>query len=160
MWADLNPSLMAARILGNSSGGLGRPYSLCLSADHSKDDCTLASLESTAGGSETSLNHRVRHLRQPCHPCTYGSESSEGVCYQFNWVTCVASRFLFKHFCSNSQKTDHTEISCPEPEFGTSEGERQGHCRQPYRGQVRDRPTETVLCMWTARGFGSAVLFG
>ena len=118
-WADLNPSLMAATVLGDSSGGFGRPCSLCQSADHS--DCALASLKPTARGSETSLSHPGRHLRQPRCPSPYGSASSGGVCYRFNQDTCLASLCRFEHFCSNCQKTGHPAISCLEPKLGTSE---------------------------------------
>ena len=133
-WADLNPSLMAATVLGDGSGGLGRPCSLCLSADHSKEDCALASLESSARGSETSLNHRVRHLRQPRRPSPYSSASSGGVCYRFNRGTCTASRCRFEHFCSNCQKTGHPAIHCPEPKFGASE---RGDARSPLPAPQR-----------------------
>ena len=127
-WADLNPSLMAATVLGDSSGGLGRPCSLCLSADHSKDDCALASLEATSRGGETFANHRVRHFRQPRRPSPYGSANSGGVCYRFNRGTCLAANCRFEHFCSNCQKTGHPAIRCLEPKAGPSE---RGGTRSP-----------------------------
>ena len=105
-WADLNPS---------------HPCSLCLSAYQSKDDCALASLYATAKGTEMFVNHHVCHFQQPRRPIPYSSASSGGVCYHFNWGTCLASHCRFEHFCSNSQKTSHPAIRCPEPKSGSNE---------------------------------------
>ena len=46
-WANLNPSLMAATVIGHSGDHIPprRSCPLCLSADHTREECALASIE-------------------------------------------------------------------------------------------------------------------
>ena len=44
-WVEINPSLMAATVLGQPAKRSSRPSHLCLAADHSREECALASLE-------------------------------------------------------------------------------------------------------------------
>ena len=43
-WAELNPTLMAATVLGQGSG-VSWLCSLCLGCDHMKEECALSALE-------------------------------------------------------------------------------------------------------------------
>ena len=56
-WAEINPSLLSATVLGSAPALSGRNCPLCLSWDHGRADCTLASLvpQSTNGPTETLL---------------------------------------------------------------------------------------------------------
>ena len=119
-WADLNPSLMAATVLGHTAGGPGRTCSLCLSSDHSKEDCALASLEYAKGG-DTSQTLQSRLFRQFRRPTPYGPSNTAGVCYRYNRGTCLAARCRFDHSCSNCSKPGHPAISCPDPKHGPSD---------------------------------------
>ena len=44
-WADINPSLMVAIVLGQANNGYGHCCPLCLSSNHSREDCALLSME-------------------------------------------------------------------------------------------------------------------
>lgn len=45
-WSDINPSLMAATVLGQAGDGSGRSCPLCLAADHSKEEWLWGSVSS------------------------------------------------------------------------------------------------------------------
>ena len=44
-WVEINPSLLAATVLGQPSDRGCRPCLLCLAPDHTREDCALVSLE-------------------------------------------------------------------------------------------------------------------
>ena len=67
-WSDVSPSLMAATVLSQASGDQGRSCSLCLAADHSREDCALAALElnASSGHHTTSCTYYPDHqYRRP-----------------------------------------------------------------------------------------------
>ena len=88
-WADINPSLMAATVLGQSSGGPGRSCPLCLAADHTREECALYSLEHSKAG-ESSQGARSCPSHQSRRPTPYGLVNSPAVCYRFNRGSCPA----------------------------------------------------------------------
>ena len=116
-WADINLSLMAATVLGQS-GGPGRSCPLCLASDHAREEYALYSLEHTSKVGESSQVARSRPSRQLRRPTPYGVVNSPAVCYRFNRGSCLAPHCRFEHCCSNCGKPGHPAISCPEPKQG------------------------------------------
>ena len=130
-WADLNPSLMAATVLGQSLGGASRICTICLSGDHLKEDCALASLELAKQGTAPLVQRVQQPSRQARRPVPYTSQpAGTGVCFRYNRGTCFAARCRFEHFCSNCSRQGHPAISCAEP--GKS-GEREAKSPPPQR---------------------------
>ena len=117
-WADINPSLLAATVLSHSAEGPNRSCSLCLSADHSKEDCALSSLEATRGSGGQSAITRPSTLppRQPRRSMPYpASSGSSEICRRFNRGFCSHPACRYEHVCSGCQKPGHPLITCPDP---------------------------------------------
>ena len=105
-WSELNPSLMAATVLNAGSDASGRVCTLCLAADHSKQDCALLSLEAAT------------HTPKP-PPSATGAMSrfkpynlQEEICRQLNWGSCTAMPCRFEHICFSCQKPAHGSHEC------------------------------------------------
>uniref|UniRef100_A0A1X7SLT9 Cleavage and polyadenylation specificity factor subunit 4 n=1 Tax=Amphimedon queenslandica TaxID=400682 RepID=A0A1X7SLT9_AMPQE len=100
-WAEINPSLMSATVpgFGLASGSGNCP--LCLSWDHDRADCALASLD--------------QQSKPPTHSKPY-SRSPLEICRRFNAGVCPNSsnRCRFLHACSTCSKSGHPAADCKE----------------------------------------------
>lgn len=67
-WAYINPSLLAATVLSHPAEGPSCSCSLCLSADHTKEDCTLSSLKVMRGSGGQSSITRLSMPPSPTSP--------------------------------------------------------------------------------------------
>ena len=112
-WSDINASLMAATVLGQPNSNLGRTCSLCLAADHSREECALASIEGRKSPTYPRASRSVQANRQPRRFTPYRSPSA-GLCYRYNAGACNSSPCRFEHACSNCFSAGHPEVSCPE----------------------------------------------
>lgn len=110
-WADINPSLLAATVLGQPGERTPRACSLCLAADHSREDCALASLEAHRPPFPVPANRPQLPARQSRRPLPY---RLAGQCYRFNAGNCNSSNCRFEHRCAACSSPNHPEISCPE----------------------------------------------
>ena len=134
-WAELNPSLMAATVLGQGSG-VSRSCSLCLGCDHMKEDCALSALELAKQGVVPQVQRP--HLgRQARRPAPYVPPMGSRVCYRYNKGTCFAARCRFEHFCSNCGKTGHPATSCPEPSRSGEREAKSSPLQRPPSGRNR-----------------------
>lgn len=109
-WVEINSSLLAATALGQLSEKACRTCSLCLSADHSREECALASLEHQRN--PPSLQpHRPPHPHRPLrHSHPYRSHNA---CYRFNSGSCNSVNCRFDHVCSGCYSPGHIEAHCP-----------------------------------------------
>ena len=109
-WVETNSSLLAATVLGQPSEKASRTCSLCLSADHSREECALASLEHQRN--PPSLQpHRPPHPHCPLrHSHQYRSHNT---CYRFNSGSCNSVNCRFDHVCSGCYSPGHIEAHCP-----------------------------------------------
>ena len=100
-WSQLNPSLMAATVLGTAGEQSPRPCSHCRSSDHKTQECALAPLDLNQAPAAARSSARFRPYRQ-----------QEEVCRRFNRGTCMASPCKFEHICSSCQKAGHGSHEC------------------------------------------------
>ena len=100
-WSQLNPSLMAATVLGATGEQSPRPCSHCRASDHKSQECALAPLDPNQAPLAARSSARFRPYRQP-----------EEVCRRFNRGTCMASPCKFDHVCSSCQKPGHGSHEC------------------------------------------------
>ena len=107
-WADINPSLMAATVLGQANNGFGRCFPLCLLSDHSREDCALLSMEQAKPRPPS--NYSSRFTRRPA---PYQSVDPN-ICRRFNRSWCTSSSCRFEHICTGCSKPGHGEVHCPE----------------------------------------------
>ena len=100
-WTEINPLLLAATVLGSAPAPSGRN---CLSWDHGRTDCALASLapQSTEG--------RRAPVRQ--RPYSLPGE----YCRRFNAGSCpnTSESCRFLHACSSCAKAGHPTSDCKE----------------------------------------------
>ena len=103
-WAKINPSFLTATVLGSAPAPSGRNCQLCLSWDHGRADCALASLapQSTKG--------RRAPVRQ--RPYSLPGE----YCCRFNACSCpnTSESCRFLHACSSGAKAGHPASDCKE----------------------------------------------
>lgn len=85
-WADINPSLMAATVLGPVSDGRGRSCPLCLAADHTRDECALAAMERLT--QTTPARPQASPSRPSCRFTPY--PATDSTCRRFNHRCHVA----------------------------------------------------------------------
>ena len=111
-WADISPSLMAATVLSQAGSGPGRSCSLCLAADHAREDCALAPLESHSTHSPHSAVRPNHSSRQSRRLALYSS--SDNICRRFNRGYCGSSNCRYDHVCSGCFKQGHPESQCSE----------------------------------------------
>ena len=138
-WADLNPSLMAATVLGQSSGGASRTCPLCLNADHTREECALFSLEHTRAGASPQFPRPPFH-RQVRRTAPYGPPVGAGVCYRFNRGTCYATRCRFEHYCSNCSRPGHPAFACTSEPARGPPGDHETKSPPPLRGNGGRKP--------------------
>ena len=100
-WSQLNPSLMAATVLGAAGEQSPRPCSHCRASDHKSQECALAPLDPNQAPNAARSAARYRPYRQ-----------QEEVCRQFNRGTCTASLCKFEHICSSCQRPGHGSHEC------------------------------------------------
>ena len=100
-WSEINSSLMSATVLGSGPGKGAGNCPLCLSWNHERADCALASLDQPG--------------RQPARSKPY-SRSPVDICRKFNAGVCPNSfdRCRFLHACSTCSKTGHPAAECKE----------------------------------------------
>ena len=140
-WVEINSSLMAATVLGQSNERSTRPCNLCLAADHSREDCALASLEAAKPVTTTSLPIRgVPSHRHSRHSAPY---KASGICYRYNSGSCYTASCRFEHSCSGCFSPGHPEIRCPDK--GKGKGRSQSETRlpgQPPKPSQADKPRQ------------------
>ena len=120
-WEELNPSLMAATMLGAGameSSTSTKFCSACMAADHSRQDCALTSLEPAVkvtgalpniGGANgkfvsTRPNYRPRPYNVP------GRKPE--ICQRFNRGICFAPTCKYEHACSSCFRPGHNVLDC------------------------------------------------
>ena len=103
-WAEINPLLLSATVLGSAPALSGRNCPLCLSWDHGRADCTLASLVSQ------STNGRRAPVRQ--RPYSLPGE----YCRCFNAGSCpnTSESCRFLHACPTCAKAGRPTSDCKE----------------------------------------------
>ena len=107
-WANLNPSLMAATVLGASGDGTGRVCSLCLATDHIRSDCALNMDSAKSVRSHTQV---VSHANsQRFRP--YYRGQADNICYRFNRGTCNQNPCKYSHMCTACSKPGHGAFEC------------------------------------------------
>ena len=117
-WTDINPSLLAATVLGQSGDGSGRSCPLCLAADHSKDECALGSGEQPKfGPSPPPFQHTLPPSRSLQRPAPY--TAGDNICRRFNRGWCSRPTCRFEHICSGCSKPGHGEVQCPDAKART-----------------------------------------
>ena len=105
-WTEINPSLMAATVLGSGGDATGRVCSRCLAVDHGPRECALASLDAYKNPPWTPPpTSRPATRFRPYHP-------QDEICRRFNRGTCLASPCRFEHVCSSCHKPGHGSHEC------------------------------------------------
>lgn len=114
-WVEINPSLLAATVLGQSSERISCSCHLCLAPDHTREDCALASLDYNKPSPALPANrpspHSLRPSRRP------GPYRTSGPCYRFNsHGGCHSSSCRFEHVCSGCFLPGHIHVvaNCPD----------------------------------------------
>ena len=64
-WVEINPSLLAVTVLNQPSERFHHSCHLCLAADHTREDCALASLEFQRSPPTSSTNRLANPTRAP-----------------------------------------------------------------------------------------------
>lgn len=105
-WTEIDPSLMAATVLGAGGDPSGWVCPRCLVIDHGTRECALASLDANRNPPWTPPPSRqpARGFR-PYH-------LQDDVCCRFNWGTCLAALSRFKHVRSSCHKPGHGSHEC------------------------------------------------
>lgn len=110
-WAEINPSLMAATVLSNPGALQPRSCPYCLMADHGKEECALASLESpgvpnfpSAGTAQGPSGRQARR------PAPY--KPPDTICRRFNRGSCESVECRYEHICSGCHKPGHPVFNC------------------------------------------------
>ena len=112
-WADISTSILAATVLGRPGEGGGRSCSLCLAADHAKEECALASLEAAKVAAAPPTHRLPSGNRQARRPAPYHVEGYW--CYRYNRSGyCNSSSCKFPHVCSFCHRQGHPEVFCHE----------------------------------------------
>ena len=144
-WADLNPSLMAATVIGHSGDHIPprRSCPLCLSADHTREECALASIEAA----KHPLIHppgrpNIFPARSVRRPSPYLS-TPDNICRRFNRGTCFSSSCKYEHACSNCYKMGHPEHLCQE-EKGKPRGRQGEQTKPPSLPRPNSLPSKTL----------------
>ena len=107
-WSEINPSLMAATVLSNSGGLQPRSCPHCLSPDHSKEECALASLEGPSNSAPVgSLQGPSRQSRRP-----WPYKPPDNICRRFNKSGCESAECRYDHICSGCHKPGHPIANC------------------------------------------------
>ena len=103
-WAEINPSILAATVLGSAPASSGRNCPLCMSWDQGRADCALASL------APQSTDGRRAPIRQ--RPYSLPRE----YCRRFNAGSCpnTSDSCQFLHACSTCAKAGHPASDCKE----------------------------------------------
>ena len=96
-WTEINPSLMAATVLSNSGGLQPRSCPHCLSPDHSKEECALASLEGPSNSAPVGSRR----------PWPYKPPDR-----RFNKSGCKSAECRYDHICSGCHKPGHPIADC------------------------------------------------
>ena len=141
-WADLNPSLMAATVIGHSGDHIPprRSCPLCLSADHTREECALAYIEAA--------KHPLIHpLGRPNNfpirrPSPYLS-TPDNICRHFDRGTCFSSSCKYEHACSSCYKMGHPEHLCQE-EKGKPRGRQGEQTKPPSLPRPNSLPSKTL----------------
>ena len=112
-WTDINPSLLAATVLGQAGEKPLHSCQLCMAADHSRKECALlASLESHKTPYPTSFSSCPLPPRHGRRPMLY---RMSGLCYSFNnGSNCQSASCCFEHACSFCFSSAHPEVNFPE----------------------------------------------
>ena len=130
-WTDINPSLLAATVLGQANSGDGRSCPLCLAADHSKEECALATIELHRPTSNPPPTARYfpsssrSTYRQAPYP------TGDTICRRFNRGWCSRPNCRFEHICSGCSKPGHGEANCNE---GKPKQRSKSNDTKPYAG--------------------------
>ena len=108
-WADLNPSLMAATVLGAGGDYQGRICSICFASDHYRSDCALSSIEGNRYP-QCSNPNQVNDRSSSCKRLYWITDE---VCRKFNRSACTLDPCRYTHICSSCQKHGHSTLECP-----------------------------------------------
>ena len=121
-WAELNPSLMAATVLGSMGPGEpGRVCNLCLASDHISTECALSSLEPVkpqqlvrhSGSSRVTYTWDFSRPRPYPSPRVQSATSAEdNICRRFNRGVCTIYPCKFDHLCNVCFRNGHCALDC------------------------------------------------
>ena len=117
-WGELNPSLLAYTILGNSDAGLQRQgtwCTLCQEPDHNVTKCALQSLEPTSPTPSPLLPRPTGPSRQLHRANKWRHDpikSADELCRKYNRGACTLDPCKYKHACRECQEA-HPWIACP-----------------------------------------------
>ena len=114
-WNEVNPSLLASAVLGNSRVGEGeKTCTRCMASDHSTTECAMAPLQekkhSPTIPPPPSANRQsaARQASAPYPPPTRPEEP----CRRYNKGLCSSKACRYDHSCNSCYRGAHPAIEC------------------------------------------------
>ena len=114
-WNELNPSLMAAAVLGSQRAGEGcHVRSLCMAADHLSSERVLSSLELNLKAPTYPLGpiRAAVYCKSQTIPYSPPKAYSGEPCRRFNHSTCSIHPCKYDHICNDCFKEGHCALDC------------------------------------------------
>ena len=125
-WEELNPSLMAATVLGWQSEP-GKVCSLCMASDHLTNECALQSFEygqatvqlqqfgllGPGQGRLQPAGVSYRNSRSRPYPPPPVANTTPEICKKFNRGMCSHNPCRYEHMCSGCNREGHCLLQCP-----------------------------------------------
>ena len=110
-WAEINPSLMAATVLSNPGALQPKACPYCLSADHNKEECALASFAAPSVSNPPPLGQiQGPSGCQSRRPVPY--KSPDTTCRRFDRGNCESADSRNEHICSGCHRPGQPVHNC------------------------------------------------
>lgn len=107
--AEINPSLMAATVLGPGNEGANKLCVLCMGSDHIRADCALAPLEAKCPPHQATPQPTCP-LISAGRPKPY---SRADLCRRYNKnLPCFTTPCRYDHLCSSCSAAGHSALDC------------------------------------------------